>query len=82
MEEYTVAQIITLALVVFNFIWALAVVPWLLRISKLEDKVDKLNAQLAIQYIQKTDFENHLLRIETSLSKIQDYMMNRRRTDD
>lgn len=78
MENYNITQIITLVVIVFNFIWALAVIPWLSRISRLEDKVDSMQKQLSIQYIQKTDFENHLLRIETALSKIQDYMMSKK----
>jgi len=78
MQNYNVTEIITLLIIVFNFIWAVAVIPWLVRISKVEEKLESMQKQLSIQYMQKTDFENHLLRIENSLSKIQDYMMSQR----
>ncbi len=78
MQNYNVTEIVTLLIIVFNFIWAVAVIPWLVRISKVEEKLESMQKQLSIQYMQKTDFENHLLRIENSLSKIQDYMMSQR----
>lgn len=78
MEEVSVIQYVTFAIVVVNFLGALIVIPWLNRITKLENKVDRLTESLQTQYMSKSDFESHLNRIESALTEIKGYVMNNR----
>lgn len=78
MEELKILEIVTLVILVLNFIGALVVVPWLGRITKLETKMEKLTDLVQTQYMSKSDFENHLNRIESALSEIKGYVMNNR----